>query len=279
MLQKFKSFMLADKNISEEMTVVDVGYERCTSGHSFGPHRRSYYLFHFILSGKGKLKREKGEYEVKQNQAFLIRPYESTVYSADNDEPWEYVWLGIRGTGAEHIINELCGEECIFDIDGSFIQEMSTICHTVAVDSKEIVYRMTGMAYKLFAEMHAKSNTDEKRRSNANEVVKKAVSFIESNYFRSFDIGWLAEELGMSRAHFTTVFTSVVGKSPYNYLTHYRVGKAQNMLLTCSLNVSEVALACGFSSVGRFDAMFKKYIGSSPNEYRSAKKMTGDNNE
>jgi AraC-like DNA-binding protein len=272
MPKRFKSFMLVDKNISEEMAVVDVGYEKCEPSHRFGPYRRSYYLFHFVVSGKGVLRREDGEYNVSANQAFLIRPNEITVYSADAEEPWEYVWLGIRGKGAEALINEHCGNDCVFDISRSFIQEMTTICHTVAADSNEIVYRMTGMAYKMFAELLVnESSSAEAKRMDVSEIVKKAVAFMETNYFRSFDIGWLAGELGMSRAHFTTVFTSIIGKSPYNYLTRYRIGKAQNLLMTCNLNVSEIANACGFSSVGRFDAMFRKYIGSSPNEYRSTK--------
>ena len=50
------------------------GREDCEKGHFFGPAVRSHQLIHFVLKGKGIYRTEYGEYEIKEGEAFLIRP-------------------------------------------------------------------------------------------------------------------------------------------------------------------------------------------------------------
>lgn len=59
------------------------GREDCEKGHFFGPAVRSHQLIHFVLKGKGIYRTEYGEYEIKEGEAFLIRPGEVTYYRAD----------------------------------------------------------------------------------------------------------------------------------------------------------------------------------------------------
>lgn len=63
------------------------GSESCTPNHSFGPAIRSHYLIHFIRSGKGIYLRQGMEYSLKQGDAFLILPGETTKYMADSEDP------------------------------------------------------------------------------------------------------------------------------------------------------------------------------------------------
>lgn len=253
--------------VSDELCVVNLGYEQCLSGHTYGPHTRDQWLFHFVVSGKGYFKRGGKQYSISKNHAFLIRPDEITTYSASSSDPWYYVWLGFKGSGAEKMISMLSIDECVFEVDPDFIYELESLYRTVE-DSDELSYKATGMAYKLFGILYA-SRHREKRRSH--DSVLGAISFIENNYFRQFDMAWLASELGMSRGHFSALFSSVMGCSPYNYLTKYRIAKAQTLLLSGNLTVSEIATAVGFSALNRFDLMFIKYVGVSPSQYRKQK--------
>ena len=253
--------------VSDELCVVNLGYERCLPRHTYGPHTRDQWLFHFVVSGKGYFKRGNEQYCVEKNHAFLIRPGEITTYSASSSDPWYYVWLGFNGSGAEKLMSTFPISECVFEISPDFICELESLYRT-AENSDEFACKATGMAYKLFGILYA-SRHAEKRRSP--DCVKSALSFIENNYFRQFDTSWLASELGMSRGHFSAVFSSVMGCSPYNYLTKYRIAKAQALLVSTNLTVSEIATAVGFSALNRFDLMFIKYVGTSPSRYRKEK--------
>jgi len=70
------------------------GYEECVPGHFYGPAVRSYWLLHFVVSGKGRFKTPRGEYFLEKNDIFIIRPSDVTYYEADGDSPWSYIWIG-----------------------------------------------------------------------------------------------------------------------------------------------------------------------------------------
>ncbi len=266
--ENFLSHSFTEQEISNDVIVNDVGYEKCKPCHSFGPHKRGYWLLHFVLSGSGMLKKDGKIYEVNEGEAFLIRPDEITTYVASAENPWNYVWLGFKDTATvkRFIEDSVLKKESVFTIRPDFGYELESLYRSVS-DTTELLYRSTAMVYKLFAELHASTS---KKKQITSYTVKSAVDFIEYNYSREIDVSWLASELGMSRGHFTALFTTVMGVAPYQYIIRYRIAKAQALLSSSTLNVGEIATAVGFASVSRFDFMFQKYVGCSPKAYRES---------
>ncbi len=78
----------------------------------------------------------------------------------------------------------------------------------------------------------------------------------------------LAEVAGMSRARFAAHFRMVVGVTPFDYLTSWRIGVAQG-LLKRGEPLKTVAPAVGFQSSTALSRAFAKRIGSSPTEWLS----------
>ena len=76
------------------------GEEQCVSGHSYGPAARSYWLLHYVVSGKGVFTSPRGTFSVSKGEIFIIRPYEITFYQADTSEPWKYIWIGFTSDKA-----------------------------------------------------------------------------------------------------------------------------------------------------------------------------------
>ena len=66
------------------------GHSECLPLHSYGPGTRPYYLMHFVLSGKGRLVVNKTEYQITENQLFLVEPDQMVFYQADKEDPWTY---------------------------------------------------------------------------------------------------------------------------------------------------------------------------------------------
>ena len=73
------------------------GHEQCSSNYKYGPYLRGEYIFHYILSGKGKYTCNGQTFMLHQGQGFLIRPNDETMYCADGKEPWEYFWINLGG--------------------------------------------------------------------------------------------------------------------------------------------------------------------------------------
>ena len=81
-----------------DLGLYQFGKEQCAPAHSFGPASRNHFLFHYILSGTGKLMANDSKgitrtYHIKSGQGFMILPRQINTYIADETLPWEYAWL------------------------------------------------------------------------------------------------------------------------------------------------------------------------------------------
>lgn len=89
----------------------------------------------------------------------------------------------------------------------------------------------------------------------------------------------LAELTGYSPAHFMRLFQQTFGQSPHQFLLDQRVERAKLLLRGDHHTLSDVALACGFSSPSHFGASFARRTGMSPGRYRSARRQRGSGSQ
>jgi len=52
------------------------------------------------------------------------------------------------------------------------------------------------------------------------------------------------------------------------YLTRRRIERAQDLLRSANLTVTEVCMLVGFASLGSFSSRFRELVGEPPREYR-----------
>ncbi|QDQ16483.1 helix-turn-helix transcriptional regulator [Streptomyces spectabilis] len=83
------------------------------------------------------------------------------------------------------------------------------------------------------------------------------------------DLAAVAAHAGYSRFHFIRAFKETYGETPGQYLSRRRIERAEDMLRSADLAVTEVCFLVGFSSVGTFSATFKRQTGLTPSEYRT----------
>ena len=68
-----------------DLCMYQFGREQCDPAYSFGPATRSHYLFHYVLSGTGRLmttdfKGQNHEYQIRSGQGFMIFPKQVTTH-------------------------------------------------------------------------------------------------------------------------------------------------------------------------------------------------------
>lgn len=85
---------------------------------------------------------------------------------------------------------------------------------------------------------------------------------------KTWSIGELAKKVGMSRSAFAGRFKALVGETPMQYLTRWRMHRAAYYLRTEGLTLPQVADRVGYESSATFSKAFKRYIGSAPAAYR-----------
>ncbi len=84
----------------------------------------------------------------------------------------------------------------------------------------------------------------------------------------SFNVEMLVEQLGVSRVKCYRLFKDAFKQSPSDIITSLRLQKAEALLKTKKLNVSEVSFECGYNDPKYFGRSFKKYFGKSPKEFK-----------
>jgi len=79
----------------------------------------------------------------------------------------------------------------------------------------------------------------------------------------------VARHVGMSAAHFSTIFSQTVGKTFISYLTSLRIEKAKELLSQTDMKLSAIAMEIGYNEPNYFSHVFKKLEGVTPKEYRN----------
>jgi AraC-like DNA-binding protein len=102
----------------------------------------------------------------------------------------------------------------------------------------------------------------------AQEQIARAVDLIHSNFQDDLSLDDLARVAAMSRFHFLRCFKAHVGTTPYAYLLQVRLRTATIWLRSSSRSITDIALACGFTSPSRFSEAFYRQYHCSPSAYR-----------
>lgn len=78
----------------------------------------------------------------------------------------------------------------------------------------------------------------------------------------------LAAAENLSPFHFTRLFKSATGVSPYRYVTEQRVERAKHLVLTSDLPIAEIARRCGFASPAQMTRAFRNILSVTPTGLR-----------
>ena len=94
--------------------------------------------------------------------------------------------------------------------------------------------------------------------------LRQAKDLADRHYADPLDLAELAAAAHVSKHHFVRAFAATYGETPMRYLTRRRVERAQDLLRSANLTVTEVCMLVGFSSLGSFSSRFRELVGESP---------------
>ncbi len=100
-------------------------------------------------------------------------------------------------------------------------------------------------------------------------ALRRVHDHIDRHYAEPLTLGELAALVRMSKFHLVRAFRAAYGETPIRYLTRRRIERAQDLLRSANLTVTEVCMLVGFSSVGSFSSKFSELVGESPSAYRN----------
>lgn len=103
--------------------------------------------------------------------------------------------------------------------------------------------------------------------------LKRVESYVDAHLGEEVTLADMAASTGLSRMHFAAQFRIATGLRPHEYLLRRRIERAQQLLLETADPLVQIALEVGFQTQAHFTTVFRRFVGDTPHQWRSANRL------
>lgn len=203
---------------------------------------------------------------------FCTMPSESVTFSQTEDCQWEWYELQFNGLEAENFIGEFGLSKTNSVITpanpGRALKSFKQI-NEYFRKAERSVPELLSMLFQLI-HVCGKSGAGKTSRKNSSrdDIVTKAIEYLESTPCFNLNINEMAEILKVERSTLYRAFLQKTGKSPHQYIDWLKLNRSEELLLNSKFSLALIAKQTGFPDVKYFSYWFKNKKGSSPGSWR-----------
>ncbi|SHG92916.1 AraC-type DNA-binding protein [Anaerosphaera aminiphila DSM 21120] len=103
---------------------------------------------------------------------------------------------------------------------------------------------------------------------NDHLIIKNALDIINVTFNKKITLTEIADKLHISKNYLCCLFKKETGYRFCEYINILRVNRAKLLIIQSRKNFDYIAYDCGFSSQSHFSTTFKKYTGTTPNQFK-----------
>ena len=104
--------------------------------------------------------------------------------------------------------------------------------------------------------------------SRRSTYVLQFMKLVQENYRREHSLSYYAGQMYISPKYLSQIIKQATGYSAVEWIDHYVVVEAKNMLRFSELSIQQIAYKLNFSSQSSFGKFFKNLTGVSPSTFR-----------
>ena len=216
-----------------------------------------FVIIQRTISGYGIFETGANAYQVPAEHAFIALPPEKSIYYYPREatEPWRFSWINLYGDLAYSLMQQFRERHgpvvplpSHTPAGGRFLA-MGGRADSVDRPKNLLTdpFETSYTCYRFIMEWAKQLSSQPK--PDRNEALENAVNLCHLRFREPIGVKELAAVCGLTREHFTRIFTAYTGHSPAAYLRSLRVEAARAMLQEATVPLSEVALRCGFPSL------------------------------
>lgn len=262
---------------------------------TYPAHEHLFTNITVILKGLGVYVVDGHPYDVSEGDVLILR--KGHIHSTQTPEAlsvlnvcFDEKLIGLR---AREFV-DAPGYKALFEVEPQLRKKKEVFRHKLRLNTKQLA-KVEGMAKTIEEEIQTGSpgypsivraemielitllcrwyscGQNEARHARR---LSGALLFLEKNPFHAHSMHDLARMSGFSLRQFFRIFRMATNQSPGEYLRNLRLRHASELLQDPSMNITEVAFACGFNDSNYFCRAFKKFSGRTPSDYKSRKETS-----
>ena len=106
-------------------------------------------------------------------------------------------------------------------------------------------------------------------RNSENELIEKILIYFSDHFTEKIALEDVAKKFNYSKYYISHIINDTLHCNFSALINSYRISLAQNLLISTSKSIGEIATECGFQNQSSFNRVFAKQVGFSPCKFRS----------
>lgn len=132
-----------------------------------------------------------------------------------------------------------------------------------------LIQSIADLFLQVILEIYRSNNIQNAKQSRGQAVMGEFLRLAFENYKTEHQVAFYAKTIGLSLSHFCATISKASGKTAQEIIARLIILDAKAQLKSSNLNVNQIALSLGFSTPTTFNRYFRKYVGMTPEKYRS----------
>jgi len=244
------------------------GMERGTKDFSF---------FQWTISGRGALEYEGKHYDLGEKKSFILHaPHRHRYFLPSGSDHWEFLYFSLKGREAMSLwcnIEKLHGPVAELEEDSPFIKRLAEIYILGMKKGINSPFHASLLAYELLM-LACRELLPRSKQYRTPEFMPKVLSFCLENIGKPISVDEMAAVAGLSRFHFSRLFTASQGMGPGAFLTDLRMRQALRLIQSEMLTIKEISEVCGFRDPSYFCRVFRETFDTSPERFRKGDELS-----
>lgn len=208
-------------------------------------------------------------YVSKKGDFFVINPFE--IHSSERlDRETFFYSMGIYPP----ILNDIASNNFLFQTKITHDPVIEECIHQWEIEfeheTNDFDLKKKSIAYHLLSHLvkHYTTGTMTTTKQKQKKKIAEILDYISMHYNEKITTEFLAGKFHMNEQYFCRFFKNHTGKSPSQFINHYRIEKAILFLEETEENIIDIAMNVGFEDSNYFSRIFKQYAGKTPREFK-----------
>lgn len=257
------------ENSTDILWIDMAGKSYCDGSYHISRKKSDVYVLEYVLSGSGTIIQNGHQFTASAGDVYLLHKGSTHSYFSAKDNPWVKIWLNLKGTLIEHLLEiyqleqiVYPGNDPILGYFNAFHQEL-----TSGKSPQELQKSCALLLHGIISSIYIDTLSLHQQEPDDALRIKR---YLDQHVLDSVTLEDLCNHFFKSKAQIIRQFKKKYGITPYSYLLDIKLQYAKKLLTQTNVPIKEIASRLQFADEHYFSTYFKQAEKVSPSLYRSS---------